>query len=169
MPGADAAEVVPAALAAASGRNMADPLLLAMGHAERTSGACDRAVPVLEVVLRRASGAEVRDTATTDLGWCELSLGLAALTNARPGEAERWLEEVGTRDPAGAVGRRALIGLGDARVKQGDTLSAVLAWQRVIAAPVAPDSLTQLAYLRLHDLEPKPSRPDSAAAVPGRP
>ena len=77
LPGADAAEIIPAALAAVSRRNGVDPLLAAMGHAERSAGACDRAVPVLESVIRRTSGSELRDTASIDLGSRHRSCGWA--------------------------------------------------------------------------------------------
>jgi hypothetical protein len=83
------------------------------------------------------------------LGWCELVIGLRALSSEHPAEAEGWLDRVARRDPLGAVGRRAMVGVGDARLAQGDIPAATLAWQTVAAAPVAPDSITVLALERL--------------------
>lgn len=168
LPPAQTADVIPAMLAATPGRDATDPLLLALGQADRARGACDLAVPILEGVLRRTTNAGLRDTATTTLGWCELGLGLSALQAARPGDAERWLDRAAHREPQGAVGRRALVGLGDARLRQGDTVAARLVWQALATADVAPDSLTQLALLRLQSLTPTVV-PDSGTLHPVRP
>ena len=153
MPPAQVADLVPALLAGSTGRAAAEPVLVTLGQADRSRGACDQAVPLLEGVLRRTINAGLRDSAAGTLGWCELTLGLAALQAQQPGDAERWLDRVVTRDPQGAVGRRALVGFGDARARQGDSVSARAAW-RAAAAGVAPDSITQLALFRLAELAP---------------
>jgi tetratricopeptide (TPR) repeat protein len=163
LPAADAVEILPAALAAAPARSAADPLLAAMGRADRERGACEEAVPVLEGVLRRSGNAALRDSAGADLGSCELRLGLDALTADRPGEAERWLDRASRRDPDGVIGRRALVGFGDARWRQGDVMSATFAWQSVAAASAAPDSITALALARLQDPSTAGTTPDSVA------
>ena len=53
---------------------------------------------------------------------------------------------------ASAWGWRASVGLGDARLGQGDLLGAALAWQSVISAAGAPDSLVKLAAHKLNAL-----------------
>jgi hypothetical protein len=163
-----APDVIPAVLASTPARDAMPPLLLALAQADRARGACDLAVPILEGVLRRTTNAGLRDTATTALGWCELGLGLGALQTARPGDAERWLARAAHRDPQGAVGRRALIGVGDARLRQGDTVAARVAWQALAVADATPDSLTQLALLRLQALT-STVVPDSGTLHPVRP
>ncbi len=148
LPPADAAEILPAALATASNRAAADPLLAALGHADRARGACDQAVPILDGLLHRNIGAGTRDSVGVDLQWCELSLGLVALQNQRPGPAERWFQRAAQRDPNGPAGRRALIGYGDARMAEGDLAAAMTAWEAAIAADPT-DSIAALARRRL--------------------
>ncbi len=144
-----AMSVIPAALAARPGKTAADSLILALGRAQRAAGDCGRAVPTLESARRRSGGTTTGDSATALLGWCELTLGLRALASEHPAEAESWLDRVAHRDPLGAVGRRAMVGLGDARLAQGDIPAATVAWQAVAAAPVPPDSITVQALERL--------------------
>jgi len=154
MQPAQVADLVPALLAGATGRAMAEPLLLTLGQADRARGACEQAVPLLEGVLRRTTEDALRQGATGTLGWCELTLGLTALQAERTGDAERWLDRAAARDPQGAVGRRALVGFGDARARQGDSVSARAAWRMVANGAATPDSTTQLALLRLADVTP---------------
>jgi hypothetical protein len=146
---AAAADVIPALLSTSPGRAVAEPMLLALGRADRARGSCDVAVPILEGVLRTTTTAALRDSAATPLAWCELQLGLTALAAAHPGDAERWLDRAAQHDPNGAVARRARVAFGDALASEGDSAAARLAWQAVVTAPVPPDSLTQLAALRL--------------------
>ena len=168
MPTGQLADIVPALLAASPGRTAADPLLFSLALADRTRGACDAAVPVLEGVMRRTTNTGLRDSVVTTLGWCELGLGLAALQAEHPGDAERWLDRAATRDPQGAVGRRAMIGVGDSRARQGDSVAARVAWRSVATAGAAPDSLTQLALLRLAESTPV-STSDTNSLHPVRP
>ena len=144
-----AMSVIPATLAAGPGKTAADSLILALGRAQRAAGDCGRAVPTLESARRRGSGTTTGDSATSLLGWCELTLGLRALASEHPALAESWLDRVAHRDPLGVVGRRAMVGLGDARLAQGDIPAATVAWQAVAAAPVPPDSITVQALERL--------------------
>ncbi len=148
LPPADLAEIIPAALATASNRATADPLLAALGHADRERGACDRAVPILDGLLHRNIGAATRDSAAADLVWCELSLGLGALRTSRPGTAEAWFQRAAQHDPAGTVGRRAMVGYGDARLAEGDLAAAMTAWEAAITANPT-DSIAALARQRL--------------------
>lgn len=168
LPADEAVQVLPVALASVSGRAAADSVLLALGQAEHQRGTCLAAVPVLESVVRRNSDDSARTMAGRVLADCELTLGLSALNDERVGDAERWLDRAARRDPAGAVGRRALIGFGDARLRQGDPFSATLAWQAVAAARVAPDSITILALQRLRIAESTDSTVHPVA-VPDRP
>ena len=167
LPPAAAAEAIPALLSASPGRNVAELMLLALGRADRARGSCDVAVPVLEGVLRTTMNAELRDSATTPLAWCELQLGLAALASAHPGDAERWLDRAAQHDPNGAVARRARVAFGDALASEGDSTAARLTWQAVATAPVPPDSLTQLAVLRLQ--RPPAAVVDSGTVRPEHP
>jgi hypothetical protein len=147
------ADLVPALLASMQGRAAADPLLLRLGQADRARGACDAAIPLLEGVMRRTASGEVHDSASVTLGWCELATAMNALQAQRNGEAELWFVRAAHRDAASAVGRRAQLGLGDARIAQGDTVGARTAWQEVAAAAPA-DSVSQLALTRLSQLTP---------------
>lgn len=144
-----AMSVIPAALAAAPGRTAADSLILSLGRAQRAAGDCRRAVPTLQSAARRSGDGATHDSAMAQLGWCELTIGLQALASNHAADAEPWLDQVARRDPLGAVGRRAMVAFGDARLAEGDLPAATLAWQTVAAAPVAPDSVTVLALERL--------------------
>jgi hypothetical protein len=62
---------------------------------------------------------------------------------------------------ASPAGWRAAIGLGDARLGQGDVLGAAMAYQRVLSATGVPDSLMKLAAGKLNALgAPPPSAPE---------
>jgi hypothetical protein len=50
------------------------------------------------------------------------------------------------------VGRRALVGYGDAHLKLGDTIAAALAFQAVASDRVQSDSISQMAQDRLAEL-----------------
>jgi hypothetical protein len=64
-------------------------------------------------------------------------------------------------DSGSATGRRALVGMGDARVAVGDTIAAVIVWQRLADEPGA-DSISQLAAARLRALGVTDTAGDSA-------
>ena len=158
--------VVPAMLAGADPASV-DPLLLQLASADRAASDCADAVTVFESLLRRSAAGTAADTARSGLGWCELGLGLAALGASHPGDAERWFSRAAGADSLTPVARRALIGIGDARAGQGDSIAARQAWQVVATASVPPDSLTQLALTRLQQLVPSVIH-DSAPPAPGR-
>ncbi|MGH7583019.1 MAG: tetratricopeptide repeat protein, partial [Gemmatimonadales bacterium] len=166
LPARQVQVLVPAALAANPDPEGVAPLLLHLGNADRAVGDCGRAVPVFQDILRRSAGASVRDSAAVHLGWCELGLGLTALAASHPRDAENWFDRVIARDSASAMARRALIGMGDARAGEGDSLAARLAWQAVAVAAVVPDSLTQLAIARLQRIVPSVR---GGAMGPGQP
>ena len=167
VPAAMVPDVVPAMLVTTPGGDPSSSLLMALAQADRSRGACEPAVSVLEDLLRRSTNAGLRDSATTALGWCELGLGLTALQGARPGDAERWLDRAVRREPQGTTGRRAQIALGDARLRQGDTVAARGVWEGLANSAAPPDSITQLALLRLAALTP--TLPDSGTLHPVRP
>ncbi len=167
VPAAMVPDVVPAMLVTAPGRDASSQLLLALALADRSRGACEPAVSALEDVLRRSTNAGLRDSATTALGECELGLGLMALQAARPGDAERWFDRAVRREPQGPTGRRAQVALGDARLRQGDTAAARGVWEGLTHSAAPPDSITQLALLRLVALTP--TLPDSGNLHPVRP
>jgi hypothetical protein len=50
------------------------------------------------------------------------------------------------------VGRRALVGYGDARIRQGDTAAAAQAYQAVADDAVQSDSTMQMARDRLEEI-----------------
>jgi hypothetical protein len=78
--------------------------------------------------------------------------------------AERWFESAVSAAPATPFGWRASIGLGDARVKQGDVLGAAIAYQTVLSAASVPDSLNKLAADKLNALGGSP--PASEGVLP---
>jgi hypothetical protein len=156
------ATILPAALAANTGHSLPEPVLAAIGQADRSRGACDAAAPVLEGVLRRGAFGGTRDSAAANLAWCDLTLGLAALGTAKAGEAELWFDRAIRENSDDAVGRRAMIGLGDARRGQGDLAAASAAWQSVASRQPA-DSLTQIALQRLTPPEAPAAYPDTTS------
>jgi hypothetical protein len=151
---AQQADLVPALLAAGPDRPAADRLLFMLARADQAGDACGAAVPILEGVIRRATEAGLRDSATHVSAVCELKLGLAAMQADHPGDAQRWLDRAAHRLPDSAVGRRALVGYGDALARQGDSTNARIAWRAVAMASAPPDSVTQLALVRLAALAP---------------
>lgn len=157
--GLDAGEAIgalPAALAAASDARTVDSLLVAYGDAQRVTTACEAATHTFGVVLRRTRNGGLRSTASLGIGACALRLGLDALAAEQAELAERWFESAVSAAPATPFGWRASIGLGDARVRQGDVLGAAIAYQSVLSAATVPDSLTKLAADKLNALGGSP-------------
>jgi tetratricopeptide (TPR) repeat protein len=144
--------LVPAAVAGATTGPEVDRVLFRSAENLRAGGACDQAVSMYRTVLRRADADRLRSEAQQGLGACALQLGTDALAADRIEQAERWYSEAAASDSLGAVGLRARIGWGDARLRQGDVLGAALIWQAVLSLPGAPDSLTRLAGERLNSL-----------------
>jgi hypothetical protein len=111
--------------------------------------------------MRRSTNAGMRDSAGTGYATCALRLGIAALDSNAVISADRWFARASRGDPAGWTGRRALLGLGDARVKQGDPIAAAIAWQRAITLGTPDDTLSKLARNRLATLSPADSAGDT--------
>ena len=157
--GLDAAEALgalPAALASASDSRSVDSLLLAYGEAQQVTTACEAATHTFGAVVRRTRNPGLRSTAAQGIGACALRLGLDALSGEQAELAERWFDAAVSAAPATPFGWRAAIGLGDARVSQGDVLGAALAYQAVLSAAGVPDTLQKLAAEKLDALSSIP-------------
>lgn len=148
----EAARVLPAALGAADRSTDVDRLLIEYGKALEATTACDAATEAYRTVLRRGPGRSLRDQARRGLGACALRLGLDALHTEQHALAEDWLSTAVSADSTGPVGLRARVGLGDARLAQGDVLGAAIWWQTVLSLPGVPDSIYSLAADKLNAL-----------------
>jgi len=156
---AEALGALPAVLAGATGGRSVDSLLVLYGEAQRVTTACEAATRTFRTVLRRSRVPGLRATAADGLGSCALRLGLDALSGNSAEAAEPWFESAIRAVPASPVGWRAEIGLGDARLTQGDVLGAALSYQTVLSAKGLPDSLRELASARLNALSTAPPIP----------
>ncbi len=145
------AEVVgigPRALAAAGDASQVDQMLVTFGEALRATTACAEAADVFLAALRRSRDLGVRGRAGDGIAGCGLQLGQEALLVGEPLVAARWFQRVTDVEGSSERGRRALIGLGDARVAQGDILGAAIAYQDAING-AASDSIVAMAEERL--------------------
>ena len=156
LPAMEALGLLPAALASATDARIVDSLLVAVGGAQRVTTDCEGASRTLKTVLRRTRDNGLRKTASEGMSVCAVRLGLDALASQQPEAAERWFEEAVTAAGASPWGWRASVGLGDARLGQGDVLGAALAYQSVISAAAAPDSLIKMATAKLNALATAP-------------
>ena len=163
----EAIGALPAMLASAPSARVVDSLLVLYGEAQRTTTACEAAIRTYRTVLRRNPLAPQRAAAGVGLGACGLRLGLDALGSSQGDLAERWLESAIQVVPSSPVGWRAEIGLGDARLLQGDVLGAALAYQGVLSVKAIPDSLRSLARAKLDSLGSSGPVPGAAPRSPG--
>jgi tetratricopeptide (TPR) repeat protein len=152
----EALGALPAALASATDSRSVDSLLVAYGEAQRVTTACEAATHTFGSVLRRARNAGLRATAAQGIGACALRLGLDALAGQQAEVAEHWFERAVSAAPATPFSWRAAIGLGDARMTQGDVLGAAIAYQSVLSASGVPDTLRKLATEKLNTLSGPP-------------
>ena len=152
LPAQEALGALPAALASASDGRSVDSLLVALGNAQRVTTACETATRTLQTALRRTRNPGLRATASEGVSACALRLGLDALAGEQAETAERWFEAAIAAASATPSGWRAQIGLGDARLSQGDVLGAAIAYQTVTSAVGVPDSLAKLATGKLNAL-----------------
>jgi hypothetical protein len=162
----EALAVLPAALAVAPDAGAVDSLLVAYGKASRETTACEEAAHAFQAALRRTRNPKLRSASASGLAECGLQLGTEALTLEKPAVAARWFSAAVAADSSSDAGRRSLIGLGDARIAQGDLFAAALAFQGAIARDTAGDSISHVAILRLNGLgaaqeppTPTPPRP----------
>lgn len=152
LAGSEAVAVFPAAVAAAGEGRGVDSLLVAWGTAQRRTTACEAATRTFKTALRRTRDASLRSAARAGLSSCALRLGLDALAAERAEMAEEWFQEALEGAAETPAGWRARIGIGEARLLQGDLLGAALAWQAVAGAPGVPDSLVKVATTKLNAL-----------------
>ncbi len=150
----------PNALAAAGDAAAVDQVLVQYGAALQSTTACSEAAEIFQTVLRRSRDATLRQRAGAGLGACGVQLGLEALLVQKPEIALQWFGRVVAIDSLSEAGRRALIGIGDARIVQGDLLGATLAFQDAMR-PGASDSIATMAQTRLVQLGAKAAAADS--------
>ncbi|HUR93608.1 MAG TPA: hypothetical protein VMY76_03430 [Gemmatimonadales bacterium] len=163
-PDADTAELVallPAALAAATAPESVDSLLMLYGRALEATAGCGQALLQYRAVLRRSQDSAVRAPARQGAGDCAYTLGARADSAGRLEDAALWFAESARVDSTSSTGRRALLRYAEARLRQGDTLAAALAWQTIVSAGPA-DSMGGVAVGRLADLGLTTSSGDSA-------
>jgi tetratricopeptide (TPR) repeat protein len=139
-----------AALAAATEAGTVDTFLLRQASALAAAGECDAAVPLYHAALRR-SGRLGNPPAESGLVECLFRLGTVLLP-AAPDSAEAWFREATTVDSTTAFGRAAMIGLGDARARQGDLVGAALAYQSALSGGERTDSIAGIAAAKLNAL-----------------
>jgi tetratricopeptide (TPR) repeat protein len=154
-PGAEANDLVavlPGAIAAAPDAETVDSLLAVYASALRETSGCDQALPVFQATLRRTRSTALRVRAEDGVAGCSLALGLRAEAEGKPKDAVLWFAAAIGIDSGTAVGRRALVGYGDARLRLGDTIAGAMAFQVVASDPVQSDSTTQMAQDRLEEL-----------------
>lgn len=144
----EAAGLGPLALAAAGDPASVDQTLVQFANALRQTTACADAAAVYQAALRRSRDPGIRSRAIEGLGICAVQLGLEALSVEHPDVALDWFGRLIALDSASDRGRRALIGLGDARVELGDLLGATIAYQDAMR-PGASDSIAAMAAERL--------------------
>ncbi len=159
---ADAITVLPQALAAADEPRTVDSLLAQYGRALEQTASCEAAALAFGAALRRSADSGLRSAARSGLAACSMRLGTGALASGRPADAERWFSTVTATDSTSPLGRRALVGLGDARRARADTAGAISAYTATVALGGGADSLSQLAAARLSALRPQQTAGDSS-------
>jgi len=154
-PGAEATDLVavlPGAIAVAPDPQTVDSLLLVYGAALRETNGCGEALPAFQASLRRTKTAAIRTRAEEGVAACSLWLGLRSEASGVPEDAALWFAAAIRIDSGTTVGRRALVGYGDARVRLGDSLAGASAYQAVVSDAVQTDSIHQMAQDRLQTL-----------------
>ncbi len=164
QPDADPEELVsllPGAIAAAGNPGEVDSLLLRYGRALEATAGCGQALLQYRAVARRAQDSTLRSAARARTGQCAFTQGQRAQSAGRQEDAALWFAEASRVDSASAIGRRALVSLGDLRLRQGDTLAAALAFQTALTASGRADSIANLARTRLARLRLVPNADDT--------
>ena len=158
----DLVAVLPAAIAVAPDAETVDSLLLVHGLAARETSGCGEALPSFQAAVRRTRVAGVRSRAEEGVAACSLMLGLQSESAGKHDDALLWFAAAIRVDSNTIVGRRALVGYGDARLRLGDPIAAALAYQAVVSDQVQSDSIYQMARDRLQDLRAATSAGESA-------
>jgi tetratricopeptide (TPR) repeat protein len=148
---ADLAALLPGAMAVAGDPSTVDSLLTLYAAALRATAGCGQALLQFRTILRRTQDGGVRARAKAGAAACAYTLGLRAGSAGRTEDAALWYAEAARMDSSTVTGRRSLLRYGEARLTQGDTLVAALAFQA--AAPAGDtDSIGEAATARLHAL-----------------
>jgi len=157
---ADLAALLPGAIAVAGDPTAVDSLLTLYAAALRATVGCGQALLQFRTILRRTQDSGVRARAKAGAAACAYTLGLRAESAGRTEDAALWFAEAARMDSSTVTGRRSLLRYGEARLAQGDTLVAALAFQA--AAPAGgTDSIGEAATARLHALGMTRSSGDS--------
>ena len=91
-------------------------------------------------------------------------MGLRSEAMGEPDNAAPGLRPAIRIDSSTTVGRRALVGYGDARLRLGDTLGGALAYQTVVSDGIQSDSIHLMALDRLENLRAV-ARSDTARII----
>ncbi len=164
QPDVDTTELVailPGAIAAATAPETVDSLLILYGRALQATAGCGQALLQFRAVLRRSQDSSVLVPARRGVADCAYALGARAESAGRLEDAALWYAESARVDSSTATGRRALLRYAGARLTQGDTLAAALAFQAVASGGTV-DSMGEAAASRLAGLGLSPSAGDSA-------
>jgi tetratricopeptide (TPR) repeat protein len=153
----DLVGVFPAAIAAAPDAETVDSLLEVYAVALQETSGCDQALPVFQAAERRTKVAALRGRAEDGVAACSLAMGFRAEAAGESDDAALWFAAAIRVDSVTPVGRRALIGYGDAQLRLGDTASAAQAFEAVAADAVQSDSTMQMAQDRLEELRARAS------------
>jgi tetratricopeptide (TPR) repeat protein len=157
---ADLAVLLPRAMAAAGDPTTVDSLLTLYAAALQATAGCGHALLQFRTILRRTQDGGVRARAKAGAATCAYTLGVRAESAGRTEDAALWFAEAARMDSSTVTGRRSLLRYGEARLTQGDTLVAALAFQA--AAPAGgTDSIGEAATARLHALGMTRSSGDS--------
>jgi hypothetical protein len=148
--------VLPGAIASATESGLVDSLLTVYGAALQETAGCGQALLPFRTVLRRSPDSLIRARARVGVAQCALALGQRAQAAGNVSDAALWYAESARIDSASVTGRRALLGFGEARAQEGDTLAAVLAFQAAANASAA-DSVTEAAAARLAAIGYRPA------------
>jgi tetratricopeptide (TPR) repeat protein len=154
-PGAQATDLVavlPGAIAVAPDPETVDSLLAVYAVALRETSGCDQALPLFQAASRRTKSVALHSRAEEGVAGCSLALGVRAEAGGKLQDATLWYAAAIRIDSNTTVGRRALVGYGDSRLKLGDTIAAALAFQAVTSDQVQSDSISQMAEDRLGEL-----------------
>ncbi|MFL5449237.1 MAG: tetratricopeptide repeat protein, partial [Gemmatimonadales bacterium] len=125
---------------------------------QETSG-CDQALAVFQAAVRRSRSNEIRTRAEDGVAGCSVALGFRAEAAGKTEDAALWFAAAIRVDSSTPVGRRALVGYGDAQARLGDTAAAVDAYRAVTGDAVQSDSTMQMARDRLEELRARTSSP----------
>ena len=148
---ADLAALLPGAMAVAGDPTTVDSLLTLYAAALKATAGCGQAMLQFRTILRRTQDDGVRARAKASAAGCAYTLGLRAESASRTEDAALWFAEAARMDSSTVTGRRSLLRYGEARLVQGDTLMAALAFQA--AAPAGgTDSISEAATARLRTL-----------------